>query len=145
MKVIRQRLEHVEPNRKHVPLHVDRLTLGKSRWRGKADDGTDFGFDLDRALAHGQPFYSDAEHVYIIDQRPEPVLEIALGEERDKVALLAWSVGNLHQPIQILPDRVRIADDPALHTLLAQLKLEGKNVEAVFQPQKASTIHHHHH
>ena len=33
-----------------ISLTVDRRVLAKRRWRGQAEDGTDFGFDLARFL-----------------------------------------------------------------------------------------------
>lgn len=145
MQIVRHRLDRVAGPLPHVPLRADRRTLAKTRWRGRAEDGVEFGFDLSHPLAHGQPFHADDTRVYVIEQTAEPVLEILLGEERDKTALLAWSVGNLHQPIQVLPDRLRVADDPALRALAESLGLTVKFGEAIFQPARTSTGHSHHH
>ena len=33
-------------NQNEISLTVERRVLAKRRWRGQAEDGTDFGFDL---------------------------------------------------------------------------------------------------
>src|SRR5271155_1851356 len=79
----------------HVPLQVDRATLAKRRWRGVAEDGKEFGFDLNEPINHGAHFFSLAETSYVIEQMPEEVLEIPVAT-LEQAARVAWSLGNLH-------------------------------------------------
>ena len=70
-----------------VFLTPDRATLAKRRWRGVAQDGREFGFDLDHALSDGSVFFREPGKSYVISQAPEAVLEIdvtpgLLGEGR---------------------------------------------------------------
>ena len=36
-----------------ISIPIDRYTLAKRRWRGVAEDGREFGFDLEAPLADG--------------------------------------------------------------------------------------------
>lgn len=145
MRIIRGKVKSREPGLMPIDVFADRLTLNKMRWRGAADDGMEFGFDLQAPLKHGDEIHATGEAVYTICQREEPVLEVADTLSPEQVALLAWSVGNLHQPIEVLHGCVRMPDEPVLRNLLSQLHLPYAQVEAVFQPQSAQTHSHPHH
>lgn len=145
MHIVRHALDPVDAGLKRVPLRADRLTLAKTRWRGKAEDGVEFGFDLHHPLRHGQFFFFEDGRGYAIEQNPEPVLEIATGAQSAPLAALAWSIGNLHQPLQVLPDRLRACDDTAVRALLAQLNIKFHLAEAVFEPLRSAGGHPHPH
>ena len=74
---------------------AERRLFLKRRWRGQAEDGTEFGFDLAERLAHGQVIFVQDDVDYVIHQIPEPVLEIPLGDP-SRAALLAS--GRLSRP-----------------------------------------------
>lgn len=120
-----------------TPLHVDRWTLAKTRWRGEADDGRAFGFDLEHPLKHGDAITEN----YVIAQKPEPVLVIPRAPEMD-LATLAWSIGNLHQALEVTPRELITADDSALRPLLDGMNLYYRPEQRIFKPLRA---HHHHH
>ena len=42
-----------------ISLTVERRVLAKRRWRGQAEDRTDFGFDLQAPLRHGICFHAE--------------------------------------------------------------------------------------
>ena len=46
MQIINHPLRGIGDGLKTIPLRVDRVTLAKRRWRGSAEDGCEFGFDL---------------------------------------------------------------------------------------------------
>lgn len=79
MTIIRQALEISPTQLKPIRLAVERLTLAKRRWRGVAEDGAEFGFDLERPIADGAAFHQTADSVYLIAQKYEPVLELRIG------------------------------------------------------------------
>ena len=81
-----------------IPLRVERRVLAKRRWRGQADDGTDFGFDLEAPLRDGICFHAVEDKKYIINQKPEAVLRVQY-ESKKEAASLAWQIGNLHFPL----------------------------------------------
>ena len=133
MTLIHAALE-TPPSLPSIVLAADRLMLAKRRWRGAADDGTDFGFDLSAPLADGAAFFASESAVYCIAQKPEPVLEIALIPRPAPVARLGWTIGNLHFPIQVTGEVIRVPDDPALRQLFEREKIPFTASERVFTP-----------
>jgi urease accessory protein len=127
-----------------IPLRADRHTLAKRRWRGKSSDGREFGFDLHEPLTHHACFHREGTTRYIIEQQPEPVLEVAIATPED-AARLGWQIGNLHLVVQVLPTALRVADDPAAAQMLERAGIAFQRHDAVFQPLGAAGGHHHHH
>jgi urease accessory protein len=125
-----------------VALRADRHTLAKRRWRAKATDGREFGFDLATPLAHSACFFLDGKTRYVIEQQPEAVLEIPIATPED-AARLGWQIGNLHLLVQVLPAVLRVADDPAAAQMLAREGIAFQRHDAVFQPLAAGAAHHH--
>ena len=72
-----------------VRIPVDRYTLAKRRWRGVAEDGCEFGFDLEKALPDGACVYQDIAR-YVIAQKYEAVLEVALATDAPIAAKLGF-------------------------------------------------------
>jgi urease accessory protein len=128
-----------------VVLTVERATLGKRRWRGVARDGREFGFDLDRAMTHGTVFHRELGTCYVIEQAPEPVLEIELGRDPGRAATVGWQIGNLHFPIEIAENAIRCPDDPAIRQLLHREEIAWRTVVTVFRPLSSGGHAHHHH
>lgn len=128
-----------------VAVAADRLTLSKTRWRGVAADGTEFGFDLAHPLQHGDCVFAEAGRAYCIEQASESVLEIALRGSHESAAQLGWLMGNLHQVVQVEPGLLRVADDPAARQMLEQQRIPFVARQAVFSPFRASAGHHHSH
>jgi urease accessory protein len=148
MELIHDHLHHWNESLPRIPVLVDRLTLAKRRWRATAKDGTDFGFDLESPLENGDIFHETSAAVHVIEQKPEPVLEFALGETPAGAARLGWLFGNLHFPIQITDDCVRVVDDPAVLRVGARDHLRFHASEQIFTPLAGSAGHghgHHHH
>lgn len=140
MTLIHAALE-TPPSLPVIALAADRLILVKRRWRGTAADGTDFGFDLSAPLADGAAFFASESAVYCIAQKPEPVLEIALIPRPAPVARLGWTIGNLHFPIQVTDEVIRVPDDPALRQLFEREKIPFIASERVFLPFARSHSH----
>jgi urease accessory protein len=129
-----------------VPIRVDRLKLAKRLWRGAADDGADFGFDCESPLKHGDVVWVTTTARYVIEQTPEPVLEVSLEDASpDAAAVLGWAVGNMHFVIEAQPGFVRAPDDPALRQSLARLAIPFRETSAVFQPHRFASIVAHSH
>ena len=127
-------------------LHVDRLTLVKRRWRAAAEDGRDFGFDLEYPLHHRAIFFETDSVRYQLEQRAEPVLESSLATTTNPElwALLGWNIGNLHFPIEIEHDTLRVVDDPALRMLFERESISFVESVHVFHPSTLSAPHGHH-
>ena len=122
-----------------IPVRVDRWTLAKTRWRGTADDGRAFGFDLHHPLTHGDVIAEG----YVIEQQAEDVLVVPLCDVRTS-AELAWSIGNLHQPVQVNGTELIAADDSAVRNYFGQRQVAFRQERRVFQPLRAVHGHHHH-
>ncbi len=123
---------------RQVTLTAERRQFLKRRWRGIADDGTEFGFDLETRLSDGVVIFHQVGNDYIVRQLPESVYEIHF-ETPAQAALIAWKVGNLHLPAQILDESIRVLHDEAMTQLLAREGWAFSSPEVVFTPMKAIT------
>ena len=144
MTIIQQPLESVDPSLPSVRVPVDRLTLAKRRWRGVAEDASEFGFDLERPLSDGAPVFIGNGSVYVIAQKYEPVLEVALGSDGSSAARLGWIIGNLHFPLEVIAASVRVADDPALRQLFDREHIAFTPCKRVFRPVGGGHSHGNH-
>jgi urease accessory protein len=124
-----------------VRLPVDRQTLAKRRWQGVAEDGTNFGFDLETPISDGTVFFENGSTQYLLAQKPEPLLKVSLGDPAE-AALTAWSLGNLHFPIEVERDTIQVVDDSAVRVYLERNHVPFQMVTAVFRPLK--TVSHDH-
>ncbi len=140
MTLIHAALE-MPPPLPRITLIADRLVLAKRRWRGTATDGADFGFDLSAPLGDGAAFFASESSVYCIAQKPEPVLEVALIPKPAPVARLGWTIGNLHFPIQVTDEVIRVPDDSALRQLFEREKIPFTACERVFVPFAKGHVH----
>jgi urease accessory protein len=127
-----------------VLLKVERRVLAKRRWRGRAEDGVDFGFDLSSPLKHGDCFHFFGEKRYLIDQLPEAVFKVTYPDSRE-AAHRAWQVGNLHFPAQFTEGYLLVENDLAIHQMLTRNEIAFEEAEEVFQPVVAAAGHHHGH
>jgi urease accessory protein len=134
MVLIHAALSTAGPGLPAISLRVDRITLAKRLWRGTADDGTEFGFELARPLAPGTAFHETPVARYVIVQQPEPVVEISLAVAPSAAAGIGWAIGNLHLELQAEPTRLLAADEPAVRHLLERLQVAYTRTSAVFRP-----------
>jgi urease accessory protein len=132
--LIRQNVATPNPAVEPVPLRVDRLTLAKRLWRGTAEDGTEFGFELTAPLRSGETFYETTSSRYVIEQQTEPVVEISLDVAPSAAAGIGWAIGNLHLELSAEPTRLIAADEPAVRQLLERLKVPYRQNTAIFRP-----------
>lgn len=124
------------PPELQVILHAERRQFLKRRWRGIAEDGTEFGFDLDERLSEGCVIFQCEGKDYIVRQTPETVFRIPF-ESPAHAALVAWKTGNLHMPAQILDDSILVLHDPAMQQLLQREGWSFTEPELIFTPMKA--------
>ena len=117
-----------------VAVPVERLKLAKRRWRGAADDGLEFGFELAAPLKEGDTVWQTSIARYVIRQLSEPVLEISLDVAPSAAAGIGWAIGNLHLELSAEPTRLLTADEPAVRQLLARLKVPFTPTIALFRP-----------
>jgi urease accessory protein len=101
-----------------------------------AEDGVEFGFDLESRLLDGCVIFQQDGKDYLVRQLPETVYEVPF-ENPSHAALVAWKVGNLHLPAEILPDRLRVLHDEAMKNLLDREGWAFAEPDVLFQPLKA--------
>ena len=124
-----------------IELTADRQMLAKRRWRGVAEDGTEFGFDLSEPLRDGAVILESEVSHYVLRQAAEPVLEIAL-EEAPVAARIAWALGNLRLPIELEQNVLRVMDDPQVRLYLEREKIAYGIAARVFRPIKGTPSTH---
>ena len=117
-----------------VAIRADRLILAKRLWRGTAEDGTEFGFELTAPLKHGDVVFECPTARYVIRQSEEPVVEISLDIAPSAAAGIGWAVGNLHLELAAEPSRLLAPDEPAVRRLLERLKVPFSPTSAIFRP-----------
>lgn len=133
MLIIYAPLADSDPGLPEVALRVGRRTLAKRLWRGVAEDGVEFGFELETPLRHGSAFCQTSEVRYVIAQEPEPVLEIALDLPSSAVAGIGWVVGNLHLEFSSEATRLLTPDEPAARQLFERIQISYRPIIAVFR------------
>jgi urease accessory protein len=136
MNLIRSARPSAEAGLSEIAVRASRQTLAKRLWRGAADDGTDFGFELETPLGHGDVVWTSPLANYVIRQQPEPVLEIPLDVSPDAAAVIGWAVGNLHFAIEAQSTRLLAPDDSGLRQSLDRLGIHYHDLTAVFQPHR---------
>lgn len=141
MEIIRAPLLKWDESLPPTRIQVERMTLAKRRWRGVGEDDREFGFDLDLPLADGTCVFQTEAARYIITQKYEPVLEVALGADAPASARLGWIIGNLHFPLEVAGSIVRVADDPALRQLFAREHIPFVACKRVFHPLSGGHRH----
>lgn len=117
-----------------INLHADRITVAKRLWRGTADDGAEFGFDLSAPLQPDQIFFQSASACYVLRQKPEPLIEILLDLTPSAAAGIGWAIGNLHLELSAEASRLLAPDEPALRQLLARLNVSYHATHGIFRP-----------
>jgi len=126
-------------------IRVDRQKLARRLWRGRADDGTDFGFEVESALRHGDCVHATPATRYVIRQSAEPLLELSIDLPADQAAVIGWAVGNMHFVIEAQERRLLAPDDSGLRQALDRLGIAYRAVTAVFQPHRFAGIVGHSH
>lgn len=124
------------PPDSQIVLHAERRQFLKRRWRGTAEDGTEFGFDLDERLVDGCVIHHRDGADYIVRQTPEMVYRIPF-QTPAQAALVAWKTGNLHMPAQICDDAILVLHDDAMRNLIKRESWEYSESEVLFNPMKA--------
>ena len=108
--------------------------IAKRLWRGTAEDGTEFGFELNAPLKPGETFFQSATARYVVHQNAEPVVEISLDVAPSAAAGIGWAIGNLHLELSAEPARLLAPDEPAVRQLLSRLKVPFTPTTAIFRP-----------
>lgn len=125
------------PAAEQVRLRAERRMFLKRRWRGTAEDGVEFGFDLAGRLHPGAVIHRTEAADYVIWQEEEPVYEIRY-ESAAQAALIGWKIGNLHFPVQIGDGWVRVTQDLAVTQLCGREGWPMREAEVIFNPLRVT-------
>ena len=140
--LIHKAVDRPEASLPSIAVRVDRITLAKRLWRGTAEDGTEFGFELSAPLKPGDIMHQTESARYIIAQQEEALVEIALDITPAAAAGIGWAVGNLHLELSAEPTRLLAPDEPAIRQLLERLAVPYRTTKAIFRPGRfARGIH----
>lgn len=142
-----QQVSSLEASRTIIRVVVDRHTLARRLWRGCAEDGTDFGFELESPLRHGDCIHLEAGKLYRIEQQTEALLEVPLDLTPCAAAVVGWTIGNMHCPVEVQEERLLAADDKGLRQALERAGIHYHQIEGVFTAgaRTSSAGHSHHH
>lgn len=146
MSFVTDTFHHFDPSLPVVEIPVTRHAIQKTRWRGVAEDGREFAFEVAAPLHDGDVVAVEETKIYRLKQLPETVLRIGWPSEAvTDAARLAWELGNLHQPIEVREEGIYVGDDAAVRTKLGKLGCPFQTVETVFRPGSTTAGHHHDH
>lgn len=134
MQLVSGPLASADASLPEVALRVERMTLAKRLWRGTAEDGTEFGFELAGPLKPGDVVHQSEAARYVVYQNPEAVVEVSLEVAPSAAAGIGWAIGNLHLELSAEATRLLAPDEPAVRQLLDRLKVPFKATTAVFRP-----------
>lgn len=133
-------MDNDHPALPETAIRVDRRKLERRRWRGRADDGADFGFELEVPLGHGDIVWATQTTRYVIWQAAEPLLEVSIAVPPDQAAVIGWAVGNMHAVIEANDTCIRVPDDPVLRQALDRIGIAYHAVTAVFQAHRFARV-----
>jgi urease accessory protein len=144
MHLVTQALSGFPEGLNVVKVEVDRHKLSRRRWRGTANDGSDFGFDVNEALSHGDCIHVTDTEIYMIEQRVEDCFLVPIKEAK-KAAWVGWMIGNLHFKAAFTEEGILVQDDLAVQQMLEREYIHYHRVKQIFQPAKQGGHSHDHH
>lgn len=117
----------------------------RRRRRYVAQDGLAFLLDLADAvpLRDGDGLLLEGGGVILVRAALEPLVEIT-AETPERLARLAWHLGNRHLPTQIEGSRILIRDDHVIVAMLRGLGAGIRHVDAPFDPEGGAYGEHNH-
>jgi len=134
LQMISKPVSEVDMALPEVAVRVERLKLAKRLWRGGAEDGVEFGCELEKPLGHGDVIWQSATARYVVRQEEEEVLEISLQVAPSAAAGIGWAVVNLHLELMSEATRLLTPDDKAARQLLERIQVSFRETRAVFRP-----------
>ena len=108
--------------------------------------GAEVLLDLPKAvpMAGGDGLKSEDGNWLSVEAADEPVIDIR-AETPERLARLAWHLGNRHLATQIGDGWLRIRPDHVIEAMLEGLGAEIRKVDAPFQPEGGAYGDHAHH
>ena len=88
-------------------------------------------------LRDGDRLACEDGSAYAVEAAVEPLMAVS----GDRLARLAWHVGNRHAPCQVEPGRLLLRRDHVLRAMLEGLGARVEEVEAPFEPEGGAYGH----
>lgn len=138
---MKRAVEAVAAGRWSVENVPDTVTLAfderhRRRFRFTTDAGVDLLLDLPEtvALSDGDGLRLDDGGWVAVIAALEPLLEVT-SDSPQRLARLAWHIGNRHLQAELLPDCIRIRPDHVVADMLRRLGASVREVTVPFQPE----------
>jgi urease accessory protein UreE len=84
-------------------------------------------------LTPGEILHVAADWYVVVEAAPEAVLAVS-PRSREEALRVAFEVGNRHFALALAGERLLVADDPAMESLLRRLDVAFERTRAVFVP-----------
>lgn len=109
------------------------------------EHGATYLLDLPKPaqLRDGDGLLLDDGSLIRVKGKAEPLVEIR-ARDAERLARLAWHIGNRHTEVQIVADALRIRRDHVLETMLEGLGARLTPIDDVFEPEGGAYDHHGH-
>jgi urease accessory protein len=116
----------------------------KSRLRARLDSGEDVGIFLEpgTVLRGGDRLQGSDGRVVAVVAAPERLVEVS-GASAERLARIAYHLGNRHATVQIGGGWLRFPSDRVLRDMVAGLGADVREVEAPFEPEAGAYGHTH--
>jgi urease accessory protein len=133
----------VDPDRIVDVITLDHGDRHRRRIALKADGGTAFLLDLDKAdmLEDGDAIALETGWLVEVRAAPERLVEITTEDPLD-LLVLSWHIGNRHVPAEITRKALYIGYDHVLVDMLQDLGANTTIVERPFSPTRGAYHHH---
>ena len=127
-----------------VTLDFDDRFRRRRRYVGER--GLEFLLDLEEAtpLRDGDGLLLVGGGVVLVKAAPEAVVEVR-AETPERLARLAWHLGNRHLPTEIRADSLLIRDDHVILAMLRGMGADARQVQAPFNPEGGAYGEHNRH
>lgn len=112
----------------------------RSRHRFRTEEGTEVGLNLPRGtvLRDGDLLVGEEQILVRVIAKPEPVI-LVTSEAYFRLIKAAYHLGNRHVSLEMTPTHLKLAPDPVLEAMLAQLG--GLSLQAAtlpFEPESGA-------
>lgn len=117
-------------------ITLDETQRHRRRMAMVSDGGIAFLLDLPETvrLREGDGILLDDGRILKVRAKDEP-LYVVRGQNAAHLLVLAWHLGNRHQPAQILEDHILIRREPVLRDMLIGLKASVVEIDGPFDPE----------
>lgn len=119
------------PSKVVVDIPFEWFETDRHRILAMADDGTEFGVQIDENLSDGDVLAVTADKIYAVRIKKSKLVRI-LVKTMEEMGRLGFELGNRHLSLQIASDSITIPFDAPTFEYLVRLGFNPRIVEDVF-------------